>query len=152
MRLLRGRLERHHLINTEMGMSHAVQESHILGGRSGSQEAEFQLCVSGSDMSLRGRDNWSRLSGKSMGPPGFQRDGETGSALPWSLLLSMTLHGCSKDRTVIHVKRGLGVYPTSPRNQALRSTAMICHAMTFTQFPGQGHTVSSLVSISRDSL
>lgn len=74
--------------------------------------------------------------------------------LPWSLLLPMPLQGCSRDSTVSLVRspRGLRGYLTSPRNQDLKSTAMICHAMTFTQFPGQGHTVSSLMSISRDSL
>jgi len=135
-------------------MSHGVQESHILGGKSGSQEAEFQLCVSGSNMSLRGRDNWSRLSGKSMGPPGFQRDGERCSAPAMVSSSSHASAGCSRDSTVslLRSPRGLRGYLTSPRNQDLKSTAMICHAMTFTQFPGQGHTVCSLMSISRDSL
>lgn len=114
----------------------------------------FNLCVSGGSTSLRGRNNWSRFSGKSMGVPVSKEMEKQVLPLPWSLLLPMPLQGCSRDSTVSHVRspRGFGGYPTSPRTQTLRSAAMMFHDMTFTQFPGQGHTMSSFVSISRSSL
>lgn len=113
----------------------------------------FNLCVSGGSTSLRGRNN-SQVLREEHGSSSFQRDGEEVLPLPWSLLLPMPLQGCSRDSTVSHVRspRGFGGYPTSPRTQTLRSAAMMFHDMTFTQFPGQGHTMSSFVSISRSSL
>lgn len=129
-------------------------DSCILGRKIWKLRGHVQLvCVWGLHIPER-QEQLVQVLREEHGSSSFQRDGEEVLPLPWSLLLPMPLQGCSRDSTVSHVRspRGFGGYPTSPRTQTLRSAAMMFHDMTFTQFPGQGHTMSSFVSISRSSL